>query len=94
MGRAFCVFGAVRSSVEDLPLWAVIPNHCLLYTSHPMESLYVADSNDVDTGRQWGNPLLYRTGSKLLIVAPSKSPTLTVYEVPLNNDSSVASVSK
>jgi hypothetical protein len=27
MGRAFCVFGAVRSSVEDLPLWAVIPNH-------------------------------------------------------------------
>jgi len=61
---------------------------------HPMESLYVADSNDVDTGRQWGNPLLYRTGSKLLIVAPSKSPTLTVYEVPLNNDSSVASVSK
>jgi hypothetical protein len=35
--------------------------------------------------------LLYRTGSKLLIVAPSKSPALTVYEVALPKDSSVAS---
>ncbi len=60
---------------------------------HPMDLLSVADSNDTDTGRQRGNPLLYRAGSKLLIVAPSKSPDLTVYEVPLPNDSSVASVS-
>jgi hypothetical protein len=59
----------------------------------PMDLLNVADSNDTDTGRQWGNPLLYRAGSKLLIVAPSKSPVLTVYEVALPNDSSVASVS-
>jgi hypothetical protein len=61
---------------------------------HRMPLLTVADSNDTDTGRQWGNPLLYRAGSKLLIVAPSKSQSLTVYEVPLPNDSSVASVSK
>jgi hypothetical protein len=61
---------------------------------HPMDLLSVADSNDTDTGRQWGNPLLYRAGSKLLIVAPSKSPVLTVYEVALPNDSSVSSVSK
>jgi hypothetical protein len=58
---------------------------------HSMDFLSVADSNDTDTGRQWGNPLLYRTGSKLLIVAPSKSPALTVYEVALPKDSSVAS---
>lgn len=61
---------------------------------HPMLPLSVADSDDTDTGRQWGNPLLYRAGSKLLIVAPSKAPALTVYEVALANDSSVASVSK
>ncbi len=48
---------------------------------HSMDFLNVADSNDTDTGRQWGNPLLYRAGSKLLIVAPSKVPTLTVYEI-------------
>ena len=28
-----------------------------------------------------GNPLLYRDGSKLLDVAPSKAPALTVYEI-------------
>jgi len=60
---------------------------------HSMDFLGVADSNDTDTGRQWGNPLLYRAESKLLIVAPSKSSALTVYEVTLA-DSSVASVSK
>jgi len=48
---------------------------------HPMLPLSVADSNDMDTGRQWGDPLLYRAGSKLLIVAPSKAPALTVYEI-------------
>jgi hypothetical protein len=60
----------------------------------PMDRLDVADSNDMDTGRQWGNPLLHRLGSKLLIVAPSKSPNLTVYEVPLPNDGQVTSASK
>jgi hypothetical protein len=48
---------------------------------HPMDFLSVADSNDTDTGRQWGNPLLYRAGSKLVIVAPSKAAALTVYEI-------------
>jgi hypothetical protein len=48
---------------------------------HPMLPLSVADSNDMDTGRQWGDPLLCRAGSKLLIVAPSKAPALTVYEI-------------
>lgn len=50
---------------------------------HPMNFLTVADGNEMDTGIQAGNPLLYRAGSKLLIVAPTKSPELAVYEVPL-----------
>ena len=48
---------------------------------HPMDFLSVADSNENDTGFQKGYPLLYRAGSKLLIVAPSKAPALTVYEI-------------
>lgn len=48
---------------------------------HPMDFLSVADSNENDTGVQRGYPLLYKAGSKLLIVAPSKAPTLTVYEI-------------
>lgn len=48
---------------------------------HPMDFVGVADSNEGDTGFQRGNPLLYRDGSKLLIVAPSKAPALTVYEI-------------
>jgi len=47
---------------------------------HPMDFLAVADSDDPDTGVQWGDPLLYRDGSKLLIVAPTKKPELAVYE--------------
>ena len=48
---------------------------------HPMEGLIVADGNEPDTGFQKGNPLMYRAGSKLMIVAPSKYPALTVYEI-------------
>ncbi len=48
---------------------------------HPMDFLGVADSNEPNTGFQSGNPLLYRAGSKLLIVAPSKSSALTVYQI-------------
>ena len=48
---------------------------------HPMESLTVTDSDDMDSGFQRGNPLLYRAGSKLLVVAPSKASALTVYEI-------------
>jgi hypothetical protein len=48
---------------------------------HAMDFLGVADSNEPDTGFQRGNPLLYRDDSKLRIVAPSKSSTLTVYEI-------------
>lgn len=48
---------------------------------HQMDFLTVADSNDPDTGVQRGDPLLYQTGSKLLVVAASKSPSLTVYEI-------------
>ena len=48
---------------------------------HPMTYLTVADGNEMDTGIQRGNPLLYRAGSKLLVVAPSKAPALTVYEI-------------
>jgi hypothetical protein len=42
---------------------------------------YVSDSHGNDEGFQKGDPLIYRNGSKLLIVAPSKSPALTVYEI-------------
>jgi hypothetical protein len=48
---------------------------------HPMDSQTVADSDEMGRGLQGGNPLLYRAGSKLLIVAPSKAPVLTVYEI-------------
>jgi hypothetical protein len=50
---------------------------------HPMNFLTVADGNEPDTGIQKGDPLLYRVGSKLLIVAPTKKPELAVYEVAL-----------
>lgn len=53
---------------------------------HPMSFLSVADSNEPDTGIQRGNPLLYREGSKLLVVAPTKKPELAVYEVALPVD--------
>lgn len=48
---------------------------------HPMDSLTVADNDEMGGGLQGGNPLLYRAASKLLIVAPSKAPALTVYEI-------------
>jgi hypothetical protein len=41
----------------------------------------VADSDEMGGGSQKGNPLLYRTGSKFLVVAPSKAATLTIYEI-------------
>lgn len=47
-----------------------------------MNSVYVRnDANGIDGGYQNGDPLIYRAGSKLLIVAPSKAPALTVYEI-------------
>jgi hypothetical protein len=48
---------------------------------HPMDGLTVADSDEMGGGSQKGNPLLYRVGSKLVVVAPSKTATLTVYEI-------------
>lgn len=42
---------------------------------------YVSDGREIDEGFQKGDPLIYRSGSKLLIVAPSKAPDLTVYEI-------------
>lgn len=50
---------------------------------HPMPGLSVADGNEPDTGFQKANPLLYRTGPKLLVVAPTRKPELAVYEVAL-----------
>lgn len=41
------------------------------------------DDHETDGGYQKGDPLIYRAGSKLLIVAPTKKPELAVYEVPL-----------
>lgn len=60
---------------------------------HAMDFLSVANSNDPDTGVQWGDPLIYCFDKKVLIIAPTKSPELAVYEVALPNDCSVASVS-
>lgn len=51
---------------------------------HPMDFLTVADSDEMGGGFQKGDPLLYRAGSKLLIVAPTKEPELAVYEVTLS----------
>jgi hypothetical protein len=42
------------------------------------------DAHGIDGGYQKGDPLIYHVGSKLLIVAPSKSPELKVYEVALS----------
>jgi hypothetical protein len=42
------------------------------------------DAHGIDGGYQKGDPLIYHAGSKLLIVAPSKSPELKVYEVALS----------
>lgn len=39
------------------------------------------EAHGIYGGYQRGDPLIYRAGSKLLIVAPSKSPALTVYEI-------------
>ena len=46
-----------------------------------MSWVSVANSNETDAGWQKGDPLIYRFGHKLWIVAPSKSPALTVYEI-------------
>jgi len=43
----------------------------------------VANSNEPDAGMQKGDPLIYRSGRELWIVAPTKLPTLTVYELRL-----------
>ena len=50
---------------------------------HSMEAMTVRDSDDVDSGFQKGEPLLYLVGPKLLIVSVSKSPALTVYELDI-----------
>jgi hypothetical protein len=42
---------------------------------------YMNDGRGHDEGFQKGVPLIYRAGSNLVIVAPSKAPALTVYEI-------------
>ena len=39
------------------------------------------DAHGIDAGYQKGDPLIYRVGSKLLIVAPTKSRELSVYKI-------------
>jgi hypothetical protein len=50
---------------------------------HPMAPpAVVADSNDyLNTGIQAADPLIYKAGSKLLVIAPTNSSELDVYEV-------------
>jgi hypothetical protein len=48
---------------------------------HDMDFLGVSNGNEPDAGFQKGDPLIYPSGSKILIVAPSKAPALTVYEI-------------
>ncbi|HEV2351165.1 MAG TPA: hypothetical protein VG028_15090 [Terriglobia bacterium] len=50
---------------------------------HKMDFVGVANGNEPHSGGQKGNPLIYRAGSKLLIMAPTRRPELAVYEVPL-----------
>lgn len=40
-----------------------------------------SEAHSIDGGYQRGDPLIYRAGLKLLILAPSKAPALTVYEI-------------
>jgi hypothetical protein len=54
-------------------------------TSHyDMDFLGVSNGNEADAGFQKGDPLIYRSGKKMWIVTPSKSPELKVYEVALS----------
>ena len=48
---------------------------------HDMDYLGVSNGNEPDSGFQKGDPLIHHNGSKLLIVARSKAPALTVYEI-------------
>jgi hypothetical protein len=48
---------------------------------HDMDFLGVSNGNEPDAGFQNGDPLIYRAGSGMLIVVPTKKPELTVYEV-------------
>ncbi len=48
-----------------------------------MDSVGVANGNGPNEGFQRGDPLIFRSGKKVWIVAPSKSPELKVYEVVL-----------
>jgi hypothetical protein len=52
---------------------------------HQMNWIDVSSGNGPSDGFQKGDPLIYRAGSKLWVVAPSKSPELKVYEVHLSN---------
>jgi hypothetical protein len=46
-----------------------------------MNWLDVSDGREFNGGFQKGDPLIYHAESKLLIVAPSKAPILSVYEI-------------
>jgi len=46
-----------------------------LVLKHPMDFMAVADSDDPDTGAEWGDPLVQRG---VLVVALSKEQEVTV----------------
>jgi hypothetical protein len=48
---------------------------------HNMDFLGVANGNEPDAGFQKGDPLIYPTRSKIVVMAPSKSSSLMVYEI-------------
>jgi hypothetical protein len=50
---------------------------------HPMNFLAVTDGDEMRSGIQAECPLVYRDGSRLLIVAPTTKPELVVYDLPL-----------
>jgi hypothetical protein len=49
--------------------------------SHKMDWVGISEGTGFNDWFQKGDPLIYRAGSKLWIVAPSKSPALTIYEI-------------
>jgi hypothetical protein len=46
-----------------------------------MNGTSLREGRSLDGGFQNGDPLIYRAGTKVVIVAPSKSPALTIYEI-------------
>jgi len=55
-----------------------------IFWRQEMSFINVAEGHGLDMWFQRGNPLIYRSGDQVRIVAPGKSPALNFYEVALS----------